>query len=313
MPMLLQSGLPGVRVGQQSVHSRYLFGKSFSQFSPPLFKSPNLQFVKSCNNLVVSPFAAELLLGFASTGARNKTSQEIAIALHSPYNSRDAEAACKTILPHLTKNENCKLNLGTKIYVNKSLSIKKDFRNGGKKFLAEIENINFVNPGDVVKIINDWIRKITNDKIQDLIELTVLSPDIKMVLISGAFFQGKWLQPFHYTECQNFFKSKNEVVKVEMMENTGSYNYYESQTIGAKFLELRFIDESIAMVIVLPNDREGLDEIENHSHEIFLHNNSFTLEQIKISLPKFKIESLIDFKPILQYVSFLTSKIIFLV
>ncbi|XP_008196885.3 alaserpin [Tribolium castaneum] len=226
----------------------------------------------------------------------------MATALHLPYHPRDTETAWKTLLPTLIKPDHYHLNLLTKMYLHKNLNVKKEFRTNGKRiFQADTELVNFANPADVAKSINEGVRKQTGEKIQSLVDGNVLTRDTKVVLLSTAFFKSGWLKPFQFIESQDFYKTAVEVIKVEMMEITGQFNYFESDSIGAKLVELRFDDESLAMIVVLPDKvSSDIALIEAHLYEVYLA-NSFTPQMVKVSLPKFKIESLIDFKPILQY------------
>lgn len=56
------------------------------------------------------------------------------------------------------------------------------------------------------------------------------------------------------------------------------------------------------MVIVLPNEREGLTSLEPNV-EALLAPQPYTVERVRIQLPKFTTETEIKFVPILQNVS----------
>ncbi|XP_044253737.1 serine protease inhibitor 42Dd-like isoform X2 [Tribolium madens] len=270
-----------------------------------LFTADVYSLLKTSENLIISPFAIQLVVAFAASGARSKTAQEMATALHLPYHPRDTETAWKTLLPTLTQPDHFHLNLVTKMYLQRNLNLKKDFRTTGKKvFQADIEFVNFASAAEAVKSINEGVRKQTGEKINTWVDdENLLTRDMKMVLLSAAFFKSGWLKPFQFRGSQDFYKSATDVIKVEMMETIGQFNYFESDSMGAKLIELRFVEESLAMIIVLPDKTKvssDISLIEAHLYEVYLA-NSFAPELVKVTLPKFKIESLIDFKPILQY------------
>lgn len=87
------------------------------------------------------------------------------------------------------------------------------------------------------------------------------------------------------------------------MTITDTFPYYECSRLNAKFLQLDYTGGDISMTIVLPNERSGLAALEARLPEVFEDRN-FTYERVNVKLPKFTIESTIQFKPILQNVSF---------
>ncbi|KAJ8939781.1 hypothetical protein NQ314_010985 [Rhamnusium bicolor] len=98
---------------------------------------------------------------------------------------------------------------------------------------------------------------------------------------------------------KNFFKTKDDVVEVDTMHQVEYLNYYENPTLNAKFLELPYKGGDISMVIVLPNETEGLSRLEQNIEQL-LQPQPFTKERVDVDLPKFTIETEIKFIPILE-------------
>lgn len=61
-------------------------------------------------------------------------------------------------------------------------------------------------------------------------------------------------------------------------------------------------DSNVSLVIALPNEIDGLSKLEQNIEQI-LEPQPFRFERVDLKLPKFRIESEIQFKPILQDVS----------
>ena len=85
------------------------------------------------------------------------------------------------------------------------------------------------------------------------------------------------------------------------MHNTDLYNYYESAELNAKFLELPYQGNDVSMVIVLPNEKEGLSSLENEIEKVFTAPR-FTHERVSVSLPKFAVENKVQLKTLLENV-----------
>lgn len=210
-------------------------------------------------------------------------------------------------MPILVKSKLFDLCAVSKLYLCKTYTIRKNLRVLAKKiYYTDVESIDFADKETAVNVINTFLRTSTNDKIVDVVNVSDLFPDMKMLLLSAVFLQGHWLNPFQSrTINQNFFTTETQVIKVVMMETVGYFNCYESKEIRARYLELRFEDELLSMVVVLPFEKEGLEEVEQQMDAIFAC-RQFALDYIKVSLPKFFIDTSIDFRTTLSEVSAVT-------
>lgn len=171
-------------------------------------------------------------------------------------------------------------------------------------YQAEIENIDFSKATEAAKTMNQWVEEQTQQKIKDLIDPTSLS-GVPAVIVNALYFKANWsTTDFHkypLTE-KPFYKAANNEVKVKFMTNLGaSYKIYEDKELKARFLQVPFIANNTHMVFVLPDEIDGLDNLEKQPEKIFKQHN-FQDAIVNVELPIFKIESSIDFKEILQKV-----------
>ncbi|RZC42489.1 Serpin domain containing protein, partial [Asbolus verrucosus] len=123
-----------------------------------------------------------------------------------------------------------------------------------------------------------------------------------LLLVNALYFKGSWKHPFskHSTEKKNFHKTAKNVIQVDTMRSSGkTFGYYENSQLKAKFLDLRFKGEGVALVIALPNEIEGLAALESHAEKVF-GPHKFASETVEVALPKFKIETRTDFKDVLK-------------
>lgn len=103
------------------------------------------------------------------------------------------------------------------------------------------ENIDFAS-ATAASIINQWVEAKTNNKIRNLIGPMDLHSDTKLVLVNTLYFKGEWENDFKsfQTRQDNFYRSKEYVKKIDMMQQTESFKYYENEKLNTKFIELPY-------------------------------------------------------------------------
>lgn len=255
----------------------------------------------------MSPISAEIVLAMASLGAKNQTGQEIRTALHLPDNPEELKTAFQEVLPKLERNSNnfTLIKSANRIYVTKLYPVEENFLDTSKKvFGADIENIDFLKSTEAATTINKWIEAQTNNKIQNLIPSDSLSSDTVAILLNALYFKAPWGIPFFdfNTSKKKFYKHGNLEVDIDTMitfDVEDTYRYAENADLKVKILEILFKEGGASMVFVLPNDRNGMGNLENQIEKVF-QIKDFSNEYVDIELPKFKIESTIKFKEILQ-------------
>ncbi|KAJ3652998.1 hypothetical protein Zmor_018919 [Zophobas morio] len=255
-------------------------------------------------NFLVSPFSAETVLAFAQSGCKDESAEEIRKALHLPNDKDKVESAFKTLLPKFKSNDLYSLHTANKMYVKNKFAIKDEFKTSANLvYQAESESVDFTKSVEAAKSMNDWVEKHTNNKIKDLIESKDLDEDTRVVLINALYFQANWSTPFplSLTGKRNFYKTSTDSEEVDMLQHFDKYfKYYECPHLKAQFLELPFKGDEASMVIVLPNEKDGLASLENQLDQVFSPQHELKKTFLNVVLPKFRIETFINFVPILQ-------------
>ncbi|KAF5285396.1 hypothetical protein FQA39_LY16650 [Lamprigera yunnana] len=239
-------------------------------------------------NFLVCPLSIDVVLALVHAGARGNTAKQLSTGLHLPE--------CHS------EREGYSLNSANKIYLQDNFKISDDFKSVAVNvFNSDIQNVNFKKNEEAANEINKWVEEQTEDKIRDLINKDDLSEDTRAVLVNALYFNGTWVHQFpkYATTQRPFHSTKDKAVNIDMMENTDYFGYYEDDTLKAKFLEMPYIGSDIFMTIVLPNDIEGLAELEDNLPAV-LTEPKYTMERVHVQIPKFKIESTIELIPILK-------------
>ncbi|KAF2878867.1 hypothetical protein ILUMI_27303 [Ignelater luminosus] len=275
------------------------FSEGYIQFSADVYK----ELLKShSGNFLVCPLSVSTVLALTHIGAKGDTAKQISQALHLPEDKHAIQQIFEELSPKLEGDDKYDLSSANKIYVSKDFEISKDFKNTAiNSFKSEIENINFDQNSEAASIMNNWVEERTHNKIKDLVSEDDLNGDTRAVLINALYFHGKWATKFdvRYTEKKTFHVTNQKETKVDMMEQISSFKYYESSELNAKFLEMPYKGKDVSMTIVLPNDVEGLSSLEKKIANV-LRQPEYTTQKVHVQIPKFKIESEIQFKGILM-------------
>ncbi|RZC36590.1 Serpin domain containing protein [Asbolus verrucosus] len=255
------------------------------------------------NNFLVSPLSAEIALALTQSGCKGATAEEIQNALHLSNDTAKVESSIKNFLPKMKGDTLYTFRIITKMYVKKNFLIKKNFKRlATEVYGAHSENVDFGKNVESARTINRWVGKQTEHKIENLVDPDDLNDQTALVLINALYFKAEWKLAFYdfNTKRENFYTMTGEVIQTEIMHKDGEiFDYYECVELNAKFLKLKFAGGRAAMVIALPNERDGLTILENNVERVFSA-HAFKPERIGVALPKFKIESRINMRNILD-------------
>ncbi|KAK5639343.1 hypothetical protein RI129_011835 [Pyrocoelia pectoralis] len=271
-----------------------------SEFTADIYKQ--LTQVKNDDNFLFCPLSALIILGLTQIAARGITAQQLSKGLHLPADPTIVEQTFQQLLPTLKGNDKYVLNSANKVYVKNGYKLKEDYKNiAQNSFDAEIQNINFENKQAAANEMNAWVASKTNNKILNLIDPLKLSKNSRLMLINALYFKGTWAYTFNTRDTlkRKFFIKSDDQVEVDMMDTTKYYKYTWSSELDAQFLEIPYGGGDVSMVIVLPNQIEGLTVLENQINTV-LNTTLGQFTEVHLQLPKFKRETRIELTEILQ-------------
>ncbi|XP_064213734.1 antichymotrypsin-2-like [Tribolium castaneum] len=277
------------------------FTNANNQFTSSVYK----ELSKTENgNFMVSPFSAETVLAFAQSGCKGNSAEELRNSLHLPNDKTKVESALKSLLPKIKGNDLYTLHTANKMYVKKDFAIKEEFKRAASQvYYADSESIDFTKNVEAANVMNSWVEKHTKSKITNLIDSNDLDKFTRAVLINALYFKANWSLPFELrlTSKREFYKTASDSIEVDMMQHLDEhFNYYESPDLKAQFLELPFLGGEASMVFVLPNEKDGLARLETQLESVFVPQHQLKSTFLNVVLPKFRIESEIDFKSVLM-------------
>lgn len=245
------------------------------------------------NNTFFSPTSLYMALSMVYNGADGVTKEEIAKALQVEGIDVDelnkASASMMSILDKET--DQIQLDVANSIWLNEKYHFQKEFAEHNKDYFnAEIEEIDITNSKSP-KRINDWVKKATNEKIEEIVD-SPLDSNLVTILINAIYFKGDWTYQFDGkgTENRTFQLEGGGTKEVPLMMLNESLAYMENEDFQA--VALPYGDGEMSMKVFLPKENVSLDEFKNTvtSENWALWSSEFNLNEGMVRLPKFQLE-----------------------
>ncbi|XP_041976212.1 zonadhesin-like isoform X2 [Aricia agestis] len=257
-------------------------------------------------SVVASPLSVLFLLAQLALFATGVALEQLnaLLNLNSPQQIRG------TIPPYLisfNSEKNITLRLAERVYGSEKYPFSESFKEVTRNvFLAEAQNLDFSNPKDAAKSINDWIASQTNNLIQNLVPENSLNADTRLVLTNAIYMRANFSKPFNIknTQPRDFHVSDTKTVTVRMMNQVSRFRYGVMPKSQAQVVELPYQNENASLLILLPpKTADGMDNLLEEqlgfaSITAVLSNLSY--KKLDLSLPSFGTETRTDLKDILE-------------
>ena len=265
---------------------------------------------KPGENALISPYSIQNALVMTYAGAEGDTRIEMAKVLHYP--KEDAElhqsfAALQKAIGDVMKKstvdaEQTKKRGGKKdpialIVANRLFGQKRhDFRAPFLSLLnnnygAPLEPADFANnSADATKQINDWVADQTRQRICNLIPDGALGELTRLVLVNTIYLKAPWEAEFRESETKPlpFHTGGGESVEVPTMTGRRYVSY--SRRNGFSVLALPYYGEDIQFLVLLPDQLNGLAQLERELTSSLLDTCANEQKQmVVLHLPKFKL------------------------
>ncbi|MFH1319744.1 MAG: serpin family protein [Bacteroidota bacterium] len=265
-----------------------------TQFAFELFSE--LKTDKKDENLFFSPFSISSALAMTYGGARNRTEKQMSKTLHFNLDQKLLHSNFKKLLDGLDKQnqEGLQIDIANSLWAQKDYTFLDEFFELSKTcYGSGLKYVNFTENKEREKArleINEWVENNTNNKIKDLIQPGILNGLTRLVLVNAIYFNGQWAYQFDkkLTKKMPFYTSVKTQIKTGFMNRKADLKYFENDNL--QVIELPYTANKTSMVIFLPKDIEGINELENSfNYETYSNNiNSLQTETVVLSIPKFK-------------------------
>lgn len=263
---------------------------------------------KSSNkNVITSPLGVLTLLSLYGSGSEGTNREEIMRLLGSNDYKQLSDSYSYLSQKFSAMNPRY-LTLANKVFVSDKFTVNDEFSRTARSYRSEVSSIDFSEPKSAADIINDWSSEKTKGMISKPVSESDIDPATAIALLNVIFFQGHWHVPFNASETKkkDFNVDRSTVVKLPMMHLQQSLFYYEDKDMDVQMIELPYMETKFRMIVVLPNEIDGLPEVLKKVSEKGLLENVFQLSppgaDLDFDMPKFEIRSKINLNSILPNV-----------
>jgi len=258
-------------------------------------------------NLCFSPFSIRAVLVMTLPGARSETAVQIGQVLGISSGDDLVHAAQRTLIDRLNaaSGGGYELAIANSVWTQDGAPLQAAFLDLITRYYgAVIHAVDFrAAPQRARDTINRWIEDRTRRKIVDLIPAGGLATDTGLVLANAVYFKGRWVLPFDMedTRPEPFYVTTGEAVRAPLMRQREEVRYLQGE--GYQAVDLDYKGGDLAMLVLLPDRREGLQDLEARLSPTMLEDcvAGLAVREIELYLPRFKITwGTVDLRPTLS-------------
>jgi len=253
-------------------------------------------------NIFISPLSVSMALGMTVNGANGETERAMKATLgFGEMDLKSMDESYRSLIAYLLQADTKVIfGLANSIWYRNTFHFEPSFFDITQKYFgAEVRSLNFNDP-ESVGIINNWVDQNTNGKIKKILD--GIDPAEVMFLINAIYFKGTWTYQFkkEATQDANFFLPDGSTTTVKMMNQSGNYDYFETDQFQA--IDLPYGDRAFGMTIFLPKHGLSLDSLisEMNPQTWVSWMAQFEKKKGGILLPKFTLKYKIKLNNVLK-------------
>ena len=247
-------------------------------------------------NLFYSPYSVSVALAMTLVGARSDTETQMAQALHFDLDQAPLHAALgrlQNTLNSVQQKGYVQLRIANALWPQQAYPLREEFLDMVKKhYGVSLSALDYRDAERARKTINDWVAAETEGKITDLIGPGVLNELTRLVLTNAIYFKGDWAMPFDETRTkeEKFWVTPTVTVDVPTMQQVDKFGYSGWEP-GFQILELAYAGDDLSMIVLLPEQVDGITELENALTAENLARWTSHLQQMEVAvhLPRFRV------------------------
>lgn len=252
----------------------------------------------SRKNVVYSPSSLHSMLGLLYGVSSGQTADEIMRAGQFVEERIAVARDFKQVNELNRQMDNALLIVANKLFYNRELSeLNPRYRRFANEFYgSDIEAVNMKRSANTAARINAWASDATRNIIRELVSPTDIDTQTEALLVNAIYFKARWATEFSAmdTTPEKFRVSSNAAVTVSMMYNDDIFAYAELPELDATAVELPYAGTQATMLLILPNQVEGLAQLErqlaNPVNDLNIIASRLRRETVTVRLPKFRIE-----------------------
>ena len=247
-------------------------------------------------NLFVAPADLARVLAMAYAGARGRTADQMAHALHLPSAPEEMHAAFATfdeVVAQIQERGQVRLDTASSIWPHAEHPLLAEYlKVMDRYYKASVLPVDYRDGAAAAQHINGWVSEQTQGLISHVVD-PGLDPLTRLILVTAIYFRGRWEHPFDedVTRDERFWIGRRKSVRVPMMRQMGTFRY--AQRDGLQILDLPYAGEQVAMLVLLPAAKTGLARLEQAltAHDLEQYHRHLQHTTVEVLLPRFRVRT----------------------
>ncbi|MBK6921200.1 MAG: serpin family protein [Deltaproteobacteria bacterium] len=246
-------------------------------------------------NLAIAPASVSIALGMTWLGARGDTAAQMAKVLHLADAGTAAAAMGEQLAQWNAPVDGAyELAVVERLFGEQTATFEPEFLAAlQERFAAPLESVDFRRDFEGARErINGWVEQQTKDRIVDLLPAGSIDGDTRLVLTNAVYFKGDWLRAFdpNATHEGAFYVGGRTPERRTMMRQVSQLAY--ASTDAVQMVELPYRGEHLAMTLIIPRERDGLETLERglDADGFAAMVGALQPAMVELTLPRFELE-----------------------
>lgn len=256
----------------------------------------------SDKNTLISPVSISTALAMMSLGTRGSTQALQNMGFNLTEMSEAEIHQSFQDLNNLLKQSDTglEMEMGNAMFLPQSLKLKDSFLADSKHYYeSEALTIPSEDWTKASQQINKYVKNKTQGKIEHVV--SDLDSPATLILVNYIFLKGTWKLPFspENTREEDFYVNETSTVKVPMMVQSGSIDYFHDSEIPCQLIQMNYVGNGTAFFI-LP-DQGQMDTViaALNRDTIDRWGKLVTPRQMNLYIPKFSMSDTYDLKDVM--------------
>ncbi len=264
------------------------YSESVNRFALDMY----MEMVKGTDeNIIFSPLSLSITMALVYTGSEGKTSDEIKKVLHFDENNDDFLNKYSEFINNLNESqseEKFQLSIANALCVREKFKLNNKYKTNLRTYFNS-DIFQFHEYNDAVNLVNEWVSKKTNNKIEKLLKPEKGNKHSQLILTNAIYFKDDWAEAFKKDQTlkDTFYLADGKKITTDFMRKEGYYQYrYFS---NSAIIKLPYKNGKHEMIFVLPFKIHGIYSLEKEIKEAGIEKlfGDRSLIKYDLYLPKF--------------------------
>ena len=255
-------------------------------------------------NLFFSPFSITSALAMTYAGAAGDTATDMETVLHITLPSGQFHKELGDLTRDLDgeRDRGYELSIANRLFGQTGYTFGQDFLDiNADDYGAPLDELDYAaDPEAAREHINTWVAGQTHDMIEELLAPGVITEDTRLVLANAIYFNATWASQFELEDTydQGFVLADGGQVTVPMMHQHTEIDCAFFHEDGVSVASLPYTDDELSMVLIVPDDVDGLPDVEAQldagTLEAWIAGT--TPQEVDLAMPRFELEHKLSLK-----------------